>query len=104
MNYALVRDDGLVVNVIEYDPEADYTPPENHRMVDNPDGEAEIGGTWDGVRFGPAPAPAPTRPTFGDRLAALETEVRGIRNRTAALDVVTDDARKVRDAVAGPPS
>ena len=32
----------------------------------------------------------------------LTDEVRGIRQRVAAADVATDDARAIRDAVAGP--
>lgn len=38
-----------------------------------------------------------------DRLAAVELEVRGIKDRTAATAVTNADAAKVRDAVAGKP-
>lgn len=40
-------------------------------------------------------------PSLEDRLAAVETEVRGIKERAAATAVSNADAVKVRDAVAG---
>lgn len=46
-------------------------------------------------------APEP-EPTVEDRLAAVEAEVQGMRDRAAATVVASEDARKVRDAVAGP--
>lgn len=49
-----------------------------------------------------AEAEADAPPTPEERIAALEVEVRGIRERAAAADVAGEDARKVRDAVAGP--
>lgn len=45
--------------------------------------------------------PDPVVPSLEDRLAALETEVRGIKDRAAAASVTNADAIKVRDAVAG---
>lgn len=57
--------------------------------------EQEIADAWSEVQAQEAP------PTTEDRLAALETEVQGIRDRTAATTVSDPDAAKVRDAVAG---
>jgi hypothetical protein len=37
-----------------------------------------------------------------ERLAALETEVRGMQDRAAATAVTNADAVKVRDAIVGP--
>lgn len=43
--------------------------------------------------------PPPPLPVYGELVA----EVRGIRERAAAAQVTGEDARKVRDAVAGGP-
>lgn len=46
----------------------------------------------------------PDAPSMPERLAALETEVRGVRERAAAAaqNVASTDARAVGKAVAGP--
>jgi hypothetical protein len=41
-------------------------------------------------------------PSTADRIAALEAEVRGMKDRAATV-TVTGDAAKVRDAVTGKP-
>lgn len=53
MKWAIVRD-GVVENVILYDGEASYLPPTGTMLVQDPDGKAEPGGTWDGTQFQPA--------------------------------------------------
>lgn len=40
-------DDGLIVNAIEYDGEADYTPPQGLALVERGDSGAWIGWTYD---------------------------------------------------------
>jgi hypothetical protein len=55
--YALVKG-GFVVNIIVWDGVSSYTPPAGHDLVAYAAG-CVIGGTWDGVDFGPIPEPAP---------------------------------------------
>ncbi|MFA6125541.1 hypothetical protein [Sphingomonas sp.] len=57
MMYALVKG-GFVVNIIVWDGVSSYTPPAGHDLVAYAAG-CVIGGTWDGVDFGPIPEPAP---------------------------------------------
>ena len=46
----LVDSDGLVVNIIEYDSDAEWAAPSGIDVVDDgPD--AEVGGTWNGTTF-----------------------------------------------------
>lgn len=53
MRKAVVRDsDGHVENVVEHDPESDWSPPSGHSLIDA-DEDAEPGGTWDGSQFIP---------------------------------------------------
>ena len=44
---------GLVVNVVELEDGADWSPPEGHEVLDAGPG-AEPGGTWDRSAFAPA--------------------------------------------------
>lgn len=55
--YAVVREsDGLVTNVILYDPANEFDPGEGLYLVPD-DGTAQTGGTWDGEHFLPPPEP-----------------------------------------------
>ena len=48
-------EDGLIVNAIEYDGEADYNPPEGIALVERGDSGAWTGWTYDGENFTPPP-------------------------------------------------
>lgn len=48
------------------------------------------------------PTPAPDLNALVERLAAVEGELRAMRERAAATSVTNADAVKVRDAIAGP--
>lgn len=74
MRKPLIDTTGQVVNIIEVEDGADYTPPAGLTMLDeHPD--AMIGGTYDQVAavFTPPPAPEmlPVEPTEVERKAAL---------------------------------
>ena len=50
MRYLLIRD-GVITNVIEYDPSHSYQPPEGHQLIPHDhDAPHDIGWTWDGER------------------------------------------------------
>lgn len=50
MRYALVNADGLVVNAIVWDGQADYTPADGLTLVEVPDGKScGPGWTFDGI-------------------------------------------------------
>lgn len=56
-NYAVVQEcDGLVSNIILWDPANVFEPGEGLYLVPD-DGTARTGGTWDGERFLPPPEP-----------------------------------------------
>lgn len=48
-------EDGLIVNAIVWDGEADYTPPDGLSLVERGESEAWIGWTYDGETFTPPP-------------------------------------------------
>ena len=57
---AMVDKDGNVVNVIVYDTEGNWSPPEGCVIIDiKGKGPASIGGTWDGVQFAVPIKPPP---------------------------------------------
>lgn len=57
LKYAVVQaSDGLVTNVIMFDPVYEYDPGEGLYLVPD-DGTARTGGTWDGEHFLPPPGP-----------------------------------------------
>ncbi len=49
MRKVLIRADGLVVNVIEWNPDGKWVIPENHILMDLPD--ASPGDVWDGRKL-----------------------------------------------------
>ena len=68
MRKALTRDfDGLVVNVIEIEDGANWTPPVGHYLRDA--GNASPGDTWDGTKYVPKP-PGPEQVVAEKREAA----------------------------------
>lgn len=86
---AVIRtSDGLVVNVIELEPGANWTPPPGHstRVSD----VAGPGDTWTGTRFNRGPAPAPTAEALAR--ASARTKLRGavwLGLTDAEIDAVT---------------
>ncbi len=44
--YVIVSPDGIVVNAIEWDGQTGWAPPEDYSAFPDPEGTAEIGGTW----------------------------------------------------------
>jgi hypothetical protein len=68
--YAIIRPDGGVENVIEWDGKETYEPPSGHMLI-AADENAEPGGSWDGVRFHrPIPKPS-SAVTLDEKLARL---------------------------------
>lgn len=53
MRKALIAPNGFVVNIIELENDAEWTPPDGHEIV-NADG-GTIGDTWNGSQFVPPP-------------------------------------------------
>ncbi len=68
MRYAVVDGSGNVVNLIEWDGVAQWAPPAGHTAEADPNGDAWIGGTWDGQAFSKAPPPPPAPPPTADQL------------------------------------
>jgi hypothetical protein len=65
MRKSLININGTVVNIIEIEPDAMYTPPEGLTMLDeHPD--AVIGGSYDSTTGLYSPPPDPTNPPAGD--------------------------------------
>lgn len=77
---------GVVLNVIEWSADSDYTPPDGCTLVDVGDGCA-IGGTYDPATktFTPpaAPDPAPEPPT-AEQFAALQSAVQTLTMQVLA--------------------
>lgn len=60
--YAQVHEaSGFVANVFEWNPDEhpDVAPPPGYSFVEDPDGKAGPGGTYDGTTFAPPPPPIP---------------------------------------------
>jgi len=57
MRYAIV-DGALVVNIVIWKGQP-WSPPLNTVAIPDPTGQAEIGGTWNGTAFTPAPLAPP---------------------------------------------
>jgi hypothetical protein len=89
MRYALVDQSGNIVNVISWDEQTNWQPPDGLQAIRDKLGEAAPGGFFDGQSFLPPlkPQPVPPEPTIADRLAALEAEVAALK---AQQPVATD--------------
>lgn len=59
MRKALIDGQGLVLNVIEIEPDANWSPPEGCVLMDG----GEIGDTWDGTKFVKPELPISEPPT-----------------------------------------
>lgn len=93
MRAAIVRD-GLVENVVEYDPDGDWAAPVGTDAIPLDGDRAGPGWTYDGTEFTPPAAAAESPPTLEQRVAALEARA----DRAAAANV-TGDAATLRDAL-----
>jgi hypothetical protein len=59
-NYAVIAG-GAVINIVIWDGVSPWTPPAGTTIVPTAgNANAQIGGTYDGSTFTPAPAPPPT--------------------------------------------
>jgi hypothetical protein len=78
MRYAVVKDN-LVVNIIEWDGQSEWSPPEGasaHQF----DGAASPGWTWnDGVPVDPSPPVVAVEPSAEEKLAASGLSVAELR-------------------------
>ena len=75
---AVVDGDNKVVNVIVYDADGTWTPPEGCKIVQDGvfgRGDASPGGTWDGKRFAPKPPAPASPPSLEERIKALEAMI-----------------------------
>ena len=76
---AVVDASKKVVNVIVYDTEGTWTPPDGTQIIQSGvfgRGDAAPGGTWTGKGFANAPAVPAGPPSLEERLKALEAKVR----------------------------
>jgi hypothetical protein len=111
------RQTSEIVNVVEvpddYDSKAEgaYLAPEGYALQVDPDGKSAIGGRFElGKWVKPEPVVAesaieePPQPSVEDRLAQLEDEIRGMKERAASASLNDNsEAARVRDAITGPP-
>jgi len=88
--YALYRiADGYIENMIELDNPGNYNPGPTLAVVPDPNGQAQMGGTWTGTEFlppPPPPDPEPLPPSDDERLDALETSMASVLSRLDALE------------------
>ena len=69
MKYIIIDADGLITNAIEWDGEAEWSPPEGQTAIQSEDGgpgDSYIDGT---VVPAPVPDPVPPVPTFEELVA-----------------------------------
>lgn len=85
--YAVIRD-GVVENVVVWDGESDWSPPEGALLVQSD--EAGPGDGYDGKAFTrPEPAPAdPPQPTIEEKYAALLAVVTQLAPDVVAADPI----------------
>jgi hypothetical protein len=88
MRYALVDADGIVVNLIVLDDPEGYTPQDGFLVVADTDDVAEVGGSWTGDHFEPAPPPPHEEPVFNAKLQieTLKDRVSALEERLAAIE------------------
>ena len=74
MRYIIIDADGLITNAIDWDGEAEWSPPEGSTAVQVDEG-GEIGGTCIGGVYAPPPTPdpVPVVPTFEELVAQAST-------------------------------
>lgn len=116
--YAVIQD-GIVVNVVEWDRTSAWSPPDGTQLVPDTDGAAEPGGRWNGARFLRVRSdPAPLPPTVNDLIRANLGEVERLQaalavrvstgwaslpavSRERVQEVIDGVADRVRDLLTG---
>lgn len=89
MRHALVNASGEVMNVVVWDGESDWGPPEGMTVVQDKLAEATIGGFFDGKAFAPAPVIEPTLPQLTDRalIEVLQAELAVVKEKLEKLTI-----------------
>lgn len=88
--YALINNQNIVENIVLWDGESDWQPPENMTCVNVEDIECNFGWIYDGAAFTapeivvvtPAPTPETTPPTREELLAQLQTLTQQVQSLT----------------------
>ena|ERR1035437_8021261 len=85
MRYAIVDENGLIVNCVEWDGVSDWSPPEGCEAIQSDEGS--IGDSiLEGVLIQPDP-PKPAPMTLQDQISALEAQQTPRRIREATLGI-----------------
>ncbi len=94
MRKALVQlSDGLVVNVIEVDEGAKYSPPLDHELRDSD--TASPGDTWDGLKFVKPPPPEPEPDPDVELISAIGSATTLAELKSALLGTLVVDQKGV---------
>lgn len=86
MRYALLHTASATIrNIVEFDGAvSDWTPPPGHNAVADPEGMAQIGGTYANGVFSPAPPPPPES---AEAVATKDADAQMLTLRTKARAV-----------------
>lgn len=97
MKYAVINANGHVVNIIELDADAKWTPPDNHTVAQSD--TASIGWTYINGNLIAPPAPVTPPPTIVQQIVALEASVTNRRFREAALGIDNGWLQNLNDQI-----
>lgn len=86
--YAVIDQSGLIVNVINWDGEAEWTPPENMTAVECGDENCQIGGRYSDGKFTLPDVPEPTKEELIS--AAENTKTALMADAGARISVLQD--------------
>lgn len=88
-NYAIIDDAGLIINIIEWDGESEWAPPEgNTAVLCENEGDCVIGGTYQDGIFAPPPQPEiPKEESVAD---AEQTKSSLLAQATMMIDPLQD--------------
>ena len=73
MKYIIVDADGLITNAVEWDGEAEWSPPEGCTAIESEDGSPGDSYIDGAVIPAPVPEPEPAVPTFEELVAQAST-------------------------------
>ena len=73
MKYIIVDADGLITNAVEWDGEAEWSPPEGCTAIESEDGSPGDSYIKGAVVPAPVPEPEPAVPTFEELVAQAST-------------------------------
>ena len=73
MKYIILDADGLITNVIEWDGESEWSPPEGCTAIESEDGSPGDSYIDGAVIPAPVPVPEPAVPTFEELVAQAST-------------------------------